>query len=295
MSINNKEKSKHDEPVPLESLDRSTERTIEKRPPEAPPRVQGPQSKDFASSIDSFMSLIDELSLRYSRSKTSMIKNLIDNTCDYRTRYEIQSSTYHNSEQKFDSYFTLKHEFEKNRFVQTLCSKLRDRGLQACITTEEKHPVGVFDVLITNNKFLLMVSNRKGKNIVVEWKAGASFSLSQLERYLWACDVLVLVRVPFNQVVRIARGDIERYLTWSVSALSERAVVIDSDERLQKVPGQYCKGCPVQECEFFKHDPAGKIVAFNSDSMRDDMLSMFRNLDRCIEQAIDVVMKELLS
>ena len=246
----------------------------------------------FGNPLKMVLTKVDELSKLFGTPQTTIIKSLIDNPCEYSARHQIESPSY-SSNQKFDPYFSTKHDFEKNRFVQRLSATLRQHGVQAFVTTEQRHIVGVFDVLISNSKFFLTISNKAGKKIVVEWKSGGSFSLSQLERYLWECDVLVLVRVQMRQVVKLARNDIEGYLTRSLVALTERALAITSANNMQKIPGPYCKGCPVEACEFYKQAAPGKIVTYSSQSMEQDLLSIFNNLDHCIDAAVKVIIKEL--
>lgn len=250
----------------------------------------------FGHSLNDFILKIEEIAQTSSKPKTSIIKNIVENTCEYRARYEIDAPFSH-MDQKFDSYFKIKHEFQKNKFVQRLCLTLKQRGLQTSIATEEKHAaVGVFDVLITNAPYLVKISDKNGLKIVIEWKASSSFSLTQLERYLWEADTVVLVRAQLGQVICIRRKDIEQYLTKSLTALAERSAAISSGQDLQKIPGPYCKGCPVKDCEFYKASAASKkVIAFGSETMQDDLLLAYNNLDQCIEQAIAVVVKELTS
>jgi hypothetical protein len=213
---------------------------------------------------------------------------------EYELRHDTDSQEFE-SGQKFDAYFAIKHEFEKNIFVQRLSAELRRQGISALISTEEKHFVGVFDVIIINGRYSLTMSiNKNGNKIIVEWKAGASLSLSQLERYLWACDVVIVVRVIMNQVIRIARSDIESHLIKSLEALSDRSLAIESDQNLQKIPGLYCKECRAKCCEFYREPvEENRTVCLSSESMQADLLSLFSNIDACVEDTIRIVISEL--
>ena len=132
--------------------------------------LQGKQpSEKFDSHYADFGNSVGRLSAQFGSPKTTIIKSLLENTCEYRARYEIEKPSF-NSNQKFDSYFTIKHEFQKNKFVQRLCLALKQRGLQTCISTEEKHAVGVFDVMITNAPYLVKISGKNGLKIVIEWE-----------------------------------------------------------------------------------------------------------------------------
>jgi hypothetical protein len=273
------------------------ERSVE-RAEESSISGNGSQSSDaFEKHLSAFLKDIEELSARFGTPKTSIIKSIIDTTCEYRSRYEIENGYHNEPSQKFDSYFTIKHEFQKNRFVQRLMLSMRLHGLKAWISTEDKHIVGVFDVLITNSKFLVTISDKKGsKKIVVEWKSGATFSMSQIERYLWEGTTVVLVRVQMNQVIRIRRRDIEKYLLGSLVALTERVSSTSMTNALQKIPGPYCTGCPVTSCEFYKTTSNGdKVISFSSDAMQKDLILAYMNLDRCVVEAIEIVIQELTS
>jgi hypothetical protein len=256
-------------------------------------RLPSLENETFGFSLNVFKAMVDDLSCQYEKPKTSVIKILMENTCEYRSKHELLKPYSQYKAQKFDSYFAIKHEFGKCRFVQRLGFALKQHGLQACISTEKKHTVGVFDVLITTTRSLVTISHKDGLKIVVEWKSGASFSLSQLERYLWEADVIVLVRVLLKQVVKISRMDIEGYLKRSLLSLSERALAISRDEHPQKIPGPYCKTCYFAECEFYKESTSQKTISFDSESMREDILSVFNNIESCIDETIKVVIAEL--
>jgi|GEM_PF-6986495 len=249
-----------------------------------------------------FRGMIEDISRKFHTRQTTVIKSLIENTCEYRARHEIATPRYY-SQQKFDKYFTIKHDFIKNKFVQNLSFALRLNGISACIATEEKSIPGVYDVLIRNEQGIITIRNEKnGKRICVELKGGASFGIDQLERYLYENDIVVLVRVLMNQVLRIRRTDIESYLNRSLLHLCNRTTLISGAGEngnlaaLQKIPGPYCKGCPVGvDCQFFIQSTQSHLVSFSSKSMQEDLLAIFSNVDGCIDQATDIIIEELKS
>ena len=255
-----------------------------------------PKHEMFQASYDQFLTFVSKLALEFGTPRTTIIKTLIDNPCLVRAHREVRHPKF-TSDQKFDSYFSLKHEFGRNKFVQRLVLALGQLGITATITTESKNVAGVFDVLIINGKYLLSVSDKAGKKkIIIEWKSGASFSLSQLERYLWEADVVVLVRVPVMQAVKLARKDVEDYLNTSILALLEQAHIVAANSgNLQKIPGTYCSDCPVFECEFRRQNASGRMVVLKNETMEEDLKTAFTNLDGCITKAIDIVVKELQS
>ncbi len=73
---------------------------------------------------------------------------------------------------------------------------------------------------------------------------------NQIERYLLELDVLIVARVPTEDVVAIRRSPLEDILEKNLNVLSRKSHRILSGKRI-KIPGDWCKGCKAN-CEFKK-------------------------------------------
>ncbi len=247
---------------------------------------------EFDQAYEEFKNTLAKLSEKFQRTETSVIKSLLENICEYRVKYLLEHGN-NGSNSKFDRYFSIKHEFIKNKLLQKLTGALRRQGIKTCIATEEKNYVGIFDIVIHNKQMLISIKDNKlNRRIIVELKGGNSFDLTQIERYLWECDTLILVRILTKQVIRISRKQVEKYLTISLQDLKERTIDIAEDIEAQKIPGPYCRGCLVHQCEFYKSENK-RMIAYNNESMENDMISIFTNIHDCIDNAINIVIGEL--
>ena len=93
--------------------------------------------------------------------------------------------------------------------------------------------------------------------------------LRQIERYLADIDVLIMVRVPTQDVVPIHRNIIINELIEDISLLKRKADKILSNS-VKKVPGDWCRECNA-DCEFKKSpkwnspSPKGSFEGFEED------------------------------
>lgn len=121
------------------------------------------------------------------------------------------------------------------------------------IKSEHNLSTGKQDIVLlpVNN---LIILNHNKKRIGIEIKSGKTFdtkNVFQLERYLVECDLLIVIRVPYEQVDIINTLTLENTLINNLSLLSRKIQRIRSDNNNLRVEGEWCKGCPVN-CEFKK-------------------------------------------
>src|SRR5574341_759814 len=246
----------------------------------------------FQDIYQQFKNIVGELSTKYKRTPTFVIKTVMENSCDFSAKFLIEHGNY-NSNDRFDRYFATKHEFAKNLLIQKLIKALRDLAIKAYVETEHKNEVGIFDTVIQNSGNIIFIEHgSQSKKIIVELKTGESIDLYQITRYILECDTLFVVRLLFNQVIRITRCELENYLINSLIGLGDRAITLTQLEAT-KIPGNYCRTCTVSNCEFYKPARNGRTISFNSESMRRDILSAFNNMHDCLDSAVDMIIREL--
>ncbi len=273
----------------MDTVEDKTPKTKQMVAPGDAPQISISQ---FAQAYKAFKNTVSVLSEKFRRTETSVIKYLLENICEYRVKYLLEHGNNGNN-RKFDRYFSVKHEFIKTKFVHKLTIALRNHAIKACIATEEKNRIGVFDVIIrTNGHVIFIEDSKQSKRIIIELKSGESVDLHQVERYIWECDTLFLIRLPFNQVIRITHDELQNYLTASLIDLMQRAAMI-TDTNSQKIAGPYCRGCPVSSCEFCKPDQNRQTVAYKTETITKDLLGLFYNVHECLDLAVEMIIREL--
>jgi hypothetical protein len=130
---------------------------------------------------------------------------------------------------------------------------------------------GKLDILILQILYDKIQIQYKTKTIAIEIKSGKtvdSKTFCQIERYLTDTDVLIMVRVPTQDVVPIHTNIITNELIEDLSLLKRKAGKLLSNSVI-KVPGDWCRDCNA-ECEFNtfpKKDfgPTGSFEGFEDD------------------------------
>jgi hypothetical protein len=175
-----------------------------------------------------------------SKSTTASIISIVQKYhCLMRCQHDISNPSYDNN---IDPLYTAKHEFVKNKLIDTLFYKF---GNLMMISSEHTIKAGKLDIAIFPDRILLKSNN---KNIAIGIKSGKSIGLFQIERYLFESDILIVVRVPTQDVFRVDALSPENELLRSIDLITDKIEKILSGN-IYKVRGDGCRGCTAQ-CEY---------------------------------------------
>jgi hypothetical protein len=198
-------------------------------------------------------------------SNSSMFAIIQDNPCLVKCLYEIRNRNAPKLD--FDSFYNAKHTWIKNKIIDAILDKFEN---QIEVKSEHNLSNGKFDPLqILYDKIQIQY---KTKTIAIEIKSGKTVNSKiffQIERYLVDTDVLLMVRVPTQDVVPIHSDEIMNELIEDLSLLRRKADKILSNS-VKKVPGDWCRECNA-ECEFKKShkwnssSPKGSFEGFEED------------------------------
>jgi hypothetical protein len=196
---------------------------------------------------------------------SSIFAILQDNPCLVKCVHEIR----HKNDRKpdFDSIYSAKHNWIKNKIIDAILDKFED---QIEVKSEYSLSNGKFDLIlqILYDKIKIQYKTR---TIAIEIKSGKTVSSKiycRIERYLVDTDVLLMVRVPYQDVVPIHSERIGNELIEDLSLLKRKANKILSNS-IKKVPGDWCRECNA-DCEFKKSpkwdsSPKGSFEGFEED------------------------------
>src|SRR5262249_86279 len=110
------------------------------------------------------------------------------------------------------------------------------------------------------------------------------------ERYLFDSDLLIVVRVPTRDVVVITRDLLKDELNEIALSLSRKAQRIVNGN-LIKVQGDWCKGCPVTECQFM--EPPRRNGNVYTASLQGSE-EFFKNVSSVTAKTLEVLEKEFI-
>jgi hypothetical protein len=207
-----------------------------------------------------------------------------DNPCLVKCNYDLRNSI----KKDIDPIYLAKHDWIKKKIIDKIIDKFYNR---IEVKSEYNLSNGKLDIIILqirNNDALQL--KYKTKTIAIEIKSGKTVDsklFCQIERYLMDTDVLLMVRVPTQDVVAIHSDRIENELIEDVSLLIKKANRIASNS-LKKVPGDWCKDCNV-ECEF-KEKPKWNSTQSASLEDYDDTL---KNTNMVIDKLM-ILLEEVL-
>jgi hypothetical protein len=219
-----------------------------------------PQKDSFSKLKESQNELLSELEAMRTRhhvrpSNAKMIKILHQCPCSLKCLHDITNSEY--AYNNIDPLHLEKHTVVKKRLIDAI--ECRFPG-KLKISSEHKINNGTVDILISSDK-LIRLNN--GKRIGIEVKSGQKIDLFQIERYLYELDVLLVVRVPTRDVVKISQKDISQELNKNILSLTEKIQQINT-YGLIKVEGEWCRGCTAL-CQNRKPGFIGKPIATMAD------------------------------
>lgn len=210
----------------------------------------------------------NKLSLKASNAK--MISILHQFPCLLKCVHDIRSSEYND----IDPLYLQKHDYVKKRLIDAIVRKF---STNLAVSSEEKIDNGTIDICIYSDKIICI--NKEKKRVGIEVKSGRSIDLFQIERYLCQLDILIVVRVPTQEVTKISQKDITQELTNNNFSTIQKIRQI-KEQGLIKVKGEWCRGCTAQ-CQ---HKEAGHITKTNG-SLR-DYSEFIKNVNIVTEKVI---------
>ena len=166
---------------------------------------------------------------------------------------DIQDYQYEND---IDSLYSGCHDWVRKRIIDRIIDRFEDLIL---VSSEYGIINGKLDIGVLQDKIRLKYGR---KLIAIEIKTGRwvdSSLFNQIERYLLELDVLIVARVPTEEVEAIDSAPLENILEKNLNILIRKSHRIMSGRRI-KIPGDWCKGCNAN-CEYRnRQDGRTKIV-----------------------------------
>jgi hypothetical protein len=172
-----------------------------------------------------------------------------------------------------DPLYLQKHDIVKKRLIDAIVCRFPGR---LKISSEHKINNGTADISISSDP---IIRPNNGKKVGIEVKSGRSIDLFQIERYLYELDVLLVVRVPTRDVVKISQKDIAEELNKNVLSLTKKIQQINT-YGLIKVEGEWCRGCTAL-CQNKKPGYYGKPNATMAD-----YAEFIKNVNIVVEKVI---------
>ena len=217
---------------------------------------------------------------------SSIFALIQDNPCLVKCLHEIKNRNAPKTD--FDSIYSAKHEWIKKKIIDAILDKFEN---QIEVKSEYSLSNGKFDLILQILYDKLQIQY-KTKTIAIEIKSGKTVNskiFCQIERYLVDADVLLMVRVPTQDVVPIHSDRITNELIEDLSLLRRKADKILSNS-VKKVPGDWCRECHA-DCEFKKSpkwdssSPKGSFEGFEEDLKNVNMV--IAKLIILIEQTLE--------
>lgn|GEM_PF-2367855 len=253
-----------------------------------PPQMKNPVNVSKKEAIEELQTTLGSLRKKFypELSNSSIFAILQDNPCLVKCLHEIRNKN--TNKLDFDSIYNAKHNWIKNKIIDVILDKFEN---QIEVKSEHNLSNGKFDLIlqILYDKIRIQY---KTKTIAIEIKSGKTVNskiFCQIERYLVDTDVLLMVRVPTQDVVPIHSDRIMNELIEDLSLWKRKADKILSNS-VKKVPGDWCRECNA-DCEFKKpprwnsSSAKGSFEGFEEDLKNINMV--IAKLIILIEQTID--------
>jgi hypothetical protein len=226
---------------------------------------------------------------------TAKILSIIEeNPCRLKCVYEIQNKNDDNRD--FDKLYNAKHDSVKRKIIDAVIDKFGDNLL---ISSEHAISTGKLDIaILPENSLAILPDNRivfkyDKKVIGVEIKSGKTFdtkNMFQIERYMIDCDLVLVIRVVYGDVFRIDTSSIkDNILIKNISLLTRKVQQIE-DNKLIRVPGEWCKGCRA-DCKYKQPHRWNNNVPPNASLEGHE--DFMRSIDLVIEKTIAILEKEV--
>jgi hypothetical protein len=158
------------------------------------------------------------------------------------------------------------------------------------VKSEHRTTIGKLDIAVLGSKIELKYDR---KIIAIEIKTGETVSselFNQIQRYLTGIDLLLIVRIPSNDVVPIDTSPIKDVLVNEVNLLTRKAGKVLAGDTT-KVCGEWCKQCNVSTCEFRKSSTTSSKDRYASFEGYEEFV---RNVDKIIAKTIAILQREII-
>ena len=214
-------------------------------------------------------------------SNASIISILQNNPCRLKCGNEIKNRVY--GKDNIDSFYSGRHDWIRRKLIDAIVDEFSDLTK---IQSEYHTGLGRLDIAVLPDKIEL----RYGRKIIaLEIKSGHTVDsklFNQVQRYLTEVDLLIIIRVPTNDVVPIEADSIKDVLISDVKLLTRKANKIRTGD-LTKVLGEWCRGCNAN-CEHKKLKTASSHHA-----SFEGYETYTRSVNTVVEKTIAVLRKEL--
>jgi len=255
------------------------------------------RSGQFQDTREKLMLHIGSLRLRLNPAATNakILSIIEENPCRLKCAYEIQSKAEYNGD--FDKLYTAKHDSVKRKIIDAIVDKFQDKLL---VSAEHVISTGKLDIaVLPDNSIAILPDNRivfkcNRRVIGLEIKSGKTFEpkhIFQIERYMIDCDLMLVIRVVYGHVFRIDASSIKDDVLNKGIALLTRKVQKIEDNKLVKVPGEWCKGCRA-DCNYREPPRWNNSVPPNASLEGHE--DFMRNVDVIIEKTITILEKEIV-
>lgn len=240
------------------------------------------QKRGILNAHEKLMQKISSLrsNLNPKSTPASVLSILQKYQCLMKCQHDISNPSYDN---KIDPLYSAKHEFVKAKLIDTLFYKF---GNLLTISSEHTIKTGKLDIAIFPDRILLKSNN---KNIAIEIKSGKSIDLFQIERYLFESDILIVIRVPTQDVFCVDALIPENELIRSIDLIIDKIDKILSGN-IYKIKGEGCKGCTAH-CEY-RANPRWSNNGNYGPQLEYETFA--KNTYKVIDKVIPIVERELL-
>jgi len=213
--------------------------------------------------------------------------------CDEYIKNQLENK--YNNEKIFDGYWRDLHKAFEDRITDRLTIELSKRQREVFVSAETPEEIGRFDILLITNGYgpITLHDCPTNKSIAIELKTGYSWSIEQLERYLWKVGSLILARLVTADAVVFNRTKLMSFLIDSLEDRIARAKrLLEGD--VKTVPNSDCYECRIQDCQFNRSRTGNKnnMVLVKSEQFHRTP-EVMNNIYPTVDKTIELVLMEL--
>jgi hypothetical protein len=199
--------------------------------------------------------------------------------------YVIMDENQSCATKQIDPFYLSRHEWVKMKIIDAI---LDEFAHLIDVKSEHRTTIGKLDIAVLGSKIELRYNR---KIIAIEIKTGETVKselFNQIQRYLTGVDLLLIVRIPSNDVVPIDTAVIKDVLVNEVNLLTRKAEKMLTGD-ITKVSGDWCKECTAN-CEFKKRSISSKDRYASFEGYED----FVRNVDKIIAKTIAILQREII-